>query len=141
VNERRKRTRLMSQINVVPYIDVMLVLLVIFMVTAPLINTSMVDLPSVSRSNQPTANPLEVLIRKDGSIELIDRERGGEKKRVVNRDALVGQVKAMIARNKDQPVVIAADQDVQYKVVVEVMDVLQSNGVVKVGLLTKPRSG
>ena len=140
MNERRKRTRLMSQINVVPYIDVMLVLLVIFMVTAPLINTSMVDLPSVSRSNQPPANPLEVLIRQDGSILLRDRERGGAEKRV-SRDALVREVKAMIARNKDQPVVIAADQDVQYKVVVEVMDVLQSNGVVKVGLLTKPRSG
>ena len=140
MNERRKRTRLMSQINVVPYIDVMLVLLVIFMVTAPLINTSMVDLPSVSRSNQPPANPLEVLIRQDGSILLRDRERGGVEKRV-NRDTLVREVKAMIARNKDQPVVIAADQDVQYKVVVEVMDVLQSNGVVKVGLLTKPRSG
>ena len=140
MNERRKRTRLMNQINVVPYIDVMLVLLVIFMVTAPLINTSMVDLPSVSRSNQPPANPLEVLIRQDGSILLRDRERGGVEKRV-NRDTLVREVKAMIARNKDQPVVIAADQDVQYKVVVEVMDVLQSNGVVKVGLLTKPRSG
>ena len=140
MNDRRKRTRLMSQINVVPYIDVMLVLLVIFMVTAPLINTSMVDLPSVSRSNQPPANPLEVLIRKDGSITLVDRERGGEK-RSVSRDTLVREVKAMVARNKDQPVVIAADQDVQYKVVVEVMDVLQSNGVVKVGLLTKPRSG
>ncbi len=140
MNDRRKRTRLMSQINVVPYIDVMLVLLVIFMVTAPLINTSMVELPSVSRSNQPPANPLEVLIHQDGSILLRDRERGGLEKKV-NRDTLVREVKAMIARNKDQPVVIAADQDVQYKVVVEVMDVLQSNGVAKVGLLTKPRSG
>jgi biopolymer transport protein TolR len=138
--DRRKRTRLMNQINVVPYIDVMLVLLVIFMVTAPLINTSMVDLPSVSRSNQPPVNPLEVLIRQDGTILLRDRERGGEQRRV-NRDTLVREVKAMIARNKEQPVVIAADQEVQYKVVIEVMDVLQSNGVVKVGLLTKPRSG
>ena len=67
MSERRKQTRLMSQINVVPYIDVMLVLLVIFMVTAPMINTSIVDLPSVSRSNQPPANPLEVMIRQDGS--------------------------------------------------------------------------
>jgi biopolymer transport protein TolR len=140
VSERRKQTRLMSQINVVPYIDVMLVLLVIFMVTAPMINTSMVDLPSVSRSNQPPANPLEVLIRQDGTILLRDRERGGEERRV-NRETLVKEVKAMIARNREQPVVIAADQDVQYKVVVEVMDVLQSNGVAKVGLLTKPRSG
>jgi biopolymer transport protein TolR len=94
----------------------------------------------VSRSNQPPANPLELLIRQDGSIVLRDRERGGVEKRVT-RDTLVREVKAMIARNKDQPVVIAADQDVQYKVVVEVMDVLQTNGVAKVGLLTKPRSG
>ncbi|NJN40365.1 MAG: hypothetical protein HC807_05275, partial [Gammaproteobacteria bacterium] len=71
---RRKRRALKAEINVVPYIDVMLVLLVIFMVTAPLINTSMVDLPSVSRSNQPPANPLEVMIRQDGTILLRDRE-------------------------------------------------------------------
>ena len=136
-----RQRKLMNQINVVPYIDVMLVLLVIFMVTAPLINTSMVELPSVGRSNQPPANPLEVLIRQDGSILLRDRERGGVERRVPNRESLVREVKAMIARNKDQPVVIAADQDVQYKVVIDVMDVLQTNGVAKVGLLTKPRSG
>jgi len=62
--ERRRKTRLMSQINVVPYIDVMLVLLVIFMITAPLINTSFIELPTVSRSNQPPAAPLELTIRK-----------------------------------------------------------------------------
>jgi len=130
----------MNQINVVPYIDVMLVLLVIFMVAAPLINISMVELPSVSRTNQPPVNPLEVVIYKNGTILLRDRERGGAEKRV-NRDTLVREVKALLARNARQPVVIAADQDVQYKVVVEIMDVLQSNGVAKVGLLTKPHSG
>ncbi len=130
----------MSQINVVPYIDVMLVLLVIFMVTAPLINTSFIDLPSVGRSNQPPASPLEVMIRKDGSILLRDRERGGAERRVT-KDELVSEVKQIVSRSREQPVVIAADQDVAYKVVVEVMDLLQSNGVAKVGLLTRPRSG
>jgi len=130
----------MSQINVVPYIDVMLVLLVIFMVTAPLINTSFIELPTVSRSNQPPAAPLEVIIHKDGAIVLRDRERGGAERKV-SSDELVKEVKQVLASGREQPVVIAADQDVAYKVVVEVMDLLQSNGVAKVGLLTRPRSG
>ena len=140
MSERRKSTRLMSQINVVPYIDVMLVLLVIFMVTAPLINTSFIELPTVSRSNQPPAQPLELTIRKDGSIFLRDRERGGAERRV-SKETLVQEIKSLQGKTKDQPVVIAADQDVAYKAVVEVMDLLQSNGVSKVGLLTRPRSG
>jgi biopolymer transport protein TolR len=138
--ERRKRTRLMNQINVVPYIDVMLVLLVIFMVTAPLITTSVIDLPTVSRSNQAPAAPLEVLVRRDGSLLLRDRDRGGAERKV-DRDTLVYEVKRLQQRNKSQPVVIAADQDVAYKHVIQVMDLLQSNGVTRVGLLTRPASG
>jgi biopolymer transport protein TolR len=135
--QRRRKTRLMNQINVVPYIDVMLVLLVIFMVTAPLVNTSVIELPSVSRSNQPPAAPLELVVRKDGRILLRDREGGG-KEQPVDRDTLVFEVKQRIDRNRDQPVVIAADRDVAYKHVVEVMDMLQSNGIPRVGLLTRP---
>ena len=137
--DRRRRTRLMNQINVVPYIDVMLVLLVIFMVTAPLITTSVIDLPSVGRSNQPPVAPIEVLIRKDGGMLLRDRERGGVERRV-DRDSLVHELKKML-KGADQPVVIAADQDVAYKHVVRVMDLLQSNGIARVGLLTRPASG
>jgi biopolymer transport protein TolR len=138
--DRRKRIRLMSQINVVPYIDVMLVLLVIFMVTAPLINTSMIDLPSVGRSRQPPAAPLEVVITKDKKLFLRDRDRGGALI-PLSREGLVKEVKSRQARNREQPVVIAADQDVVYKEVLEVMDLLQENGVAKVGLLAKPRGG
>jgi biopolymer transport protein TolR len=137
--ERRKRTRLMSQINVVPYIDVMLVLLVIFMVTAPLITTSVIDLPSVGRSQQSPVNPIEVTIRKDASMAVRDRERGGSW-RPVNYDSLVHEVRKLQAR-ADQPVVIAADQDVPYKLVVRVMDLLQSGGIARVGLLTRPGNG
>jgi len=140
MNERRRRTQLMSQINVVPYIDVMLVLLVIFMVTAPLITTSVIELPSVGRGNQPPAAPLEVLVRRDGTLLLRDRDRGGAERRV-DRDTLVFEVKRLQQRNRDQPVVIAADQDVAYKHVIQVMDLLQSNGVTRVGLLTRPLSG
>jgi biopolymer transport protein TolR len=139
VNDRRKRTRLMNQINVVPYIDVMLVLLVIFMVTAPLITTSVIELPSVGRSTQAPLAPIEVMIRKDGSMLLRDRERGGTERRV-DRDSLVHELKKLQSRG-DQPVVIAADQDVAYKHVVRIMDLLQSNGVARVGLLTRPGSG
>ncbi|HZR02731.1 MAG TPA: protein TolR [Burkholderiales bacterium] len=139
MSELRKKTRLMSQINVVPYIDVMLVLLVIFMVTAPLINTSLIELPSVSRTNQPPAAPLEVMIRKDGRILLRDRETGSAE-RPVDYDTLVYEVKKVLGRNRAQPVVISADRDVAYRHVVQVMDMLQSNGVARVGLLTRPLS-
>ena len=137
--DRRKRTRLMNQINVVPYIDVMLVLLVIFMVTAPLITTGVIELPSVGRSNQPPAAPIEITIRQDGSISLRDRERNGAERRV-DRDSLVHELKKLQV-NADQPVVIAADQDVPYKHVVRVMDLLRSNGIARVGLLTRTGSG
>lgn len=140
MSELRKKTRLMNQINVVPYIDVMLVLLVIFMVTAPLITTSVIELPSVSKSNQPPAAPLEVMIRKDGRMTLRDRESGGTE-RPVNLDSLLGEVKKSLARNREQPVVISADRDVPYKHVVQVMDLLQSHGIARVGLLTRPLSG
>src|SRR5687768_5187995 len=75
--ERRSGRRLMNQINVVPYIDVMLVLLVIFMVTVPLVNPGQVDLPSVAKSSQPAIAPMEVSIRADESIWLRDRSLQG----------------------------------------------------------------
>ena len=138
MSSRRKRRKLKAEINVVPYIDVMLVLLIIFMVTAPLINTSVIELPSVGRSTQVPVAPIEVTIRKDGSITLRDRERGGTERRV-DRDSLVHELKKLQSK-PDQPVVIAADQDVAYKHVVRIMDLLQSNGVARVGLLTRPGS-
>jgi len=79
---RRKGHRLMSQINVVPYIDVMLVLLVIFMVTAPLITTTVIDLPSISRSNAPPAVPIEVIINTKDNILVRDRERAPGERRI-----------------------------------------------------------
>ena len=135
MSERRRKTRMMNQINVVPYIDVMLVLLVIFMVTAPLINTSVVELPSVSRNTAPPVAPLELLVRKDGRISL--RDTTG-KERPVDRDTLVYEVKQRLEKGRDQAVVIAGDRDVAYRHVVEVMDLLQSNGIARVGLLTRP---
>jgi biopolymer transport protein TolR len=137
--ERRTKHRLMNQINVVPYIDVMLVLLVIFMVTAPLINPGQVELPQIGKTSNPPVQPMEVSIRTDQSLWLRDRARGSSERRV-NRNDLIQAIKEKQARSPDQAVVISADKDVRYESVLEVMDMLQQNQVRKVGLLAKPRT-
>ncbi|MEA3154173.1 MAG: biopolymer transport protein TolR [Betaproteobacteria bacterium] len=137
--ERRTKHRLMNQINVVPYIDVMLVLLVIFMVTAPLINPGQVELPQIGKTSNPPVQPMEVSIRTDQSLWLRDRARGSSERRVTRND-LIQAIKEKQARSPDQAVVISADKDVRYESVLEVMDMLQQNQVRKVGLLAKPRT-
>ena len=137
--EKRRGHRLMNQINVVPYIDVMLVLLVIFMITAPLINPGQIELPQVGKTADPPVAPLEVSIRTDRSLWLRDRSQpGGERK--VTRDELIQAIREKQKRRPGQAVVIAADKDVRYEAVLEVMDMLQRNQVNKVGLLAKPRT-
>ena len=130
----------MNQINVVPYIDVMLVLLIIFMVTAPLINPGQIELPSVRQALKPPVAPLEVEIRKDNSLYLRDREKSNATRKV-SQEELVEAVREQQERNPEQAVVISADKSVRYEEVLKVMDVLQSNQVKKVGLLAKPRAG
>lgn len=133
----RRPRKAMNQINVVPYIDVMLVLLVIFMVTAPFINPAQVELPSVGKSAAAPAAPLEVQVREDGSLLL--RDRGvGEEGEVVAGDGLSAAIRARQKLNPRQPVVISADRNVRYEAVMGVMDALQTLGVPRVGLLVKP---
>jgi biopolymer transport protein TolR len=127
----------MSEINVVPYIDVMLVLLIIFMVAAPLVNPGQIDLPSTGQSANPTVAPLEVRIKSDTSIVLIDRQRGG-KEEPVARGQLVNQVRTLQAERPNLAVVIAADKNLRYEEVVRVMDALQQSKIRRVGLLVKP---
>ena len=136
--ERRGRRRLMNEINVVPYIDVMLVLLVIFMVTAPLITPGQVELPQIDKASSPPVQPLEVSVRVDGSLWLRDRAKATADRRVT-RDELLEAIREKQAQNQDQAVVIAADREVRYAAVLDVMDMLQQNHVRKVGLLAKPR--
>ena len=135
---RRPGLRPMSQINVVPYIDVMLVLLVIFMITAPLMNPGQIDLPSVGKSLAPPIAPLEVIIRKDNSLALHDRGAGGREMEV-SRDELLAYIKDQHAHHADQPVVIYSDKNVRYEDVNNVMDLLQQQQVRKVGLLVRSR--
>ena len=130
----------MNEINVVPYIDVMLVLLVIFMVTAPLINPGQVELPQVGKTSNPPVQPMEVSIRTDGTLSLRDRASRSPTDRVVSRNELIREIKAKQERNPDQAVVISADKDARYAAVLEVMDMLQEQQVKKVGLLAKPRT-
>jgi len=132
----RKR-RLMNEINVVPYIDVMLVLLVIFMVTAPMIQPGSIDLPSVGKSSLPPVAPLEVIIKADSSLALRDRAKGSTEQAVTRAD-LAGRLKAAQAANPQQAVLIAGDRSVKYEVVLGVMDELQRQQVAKIGLLVQP---
>ena len=125
-----KKRRLMNQINVVPYIDVMLVLLVIFMVTAPMTNPGVVDLPKVGQSLKQQVTPIVISIRKDASTEI--------KGKKYKKDDLLAYVKESLDKNPEQSVVIAADKKVQYQEVITVMDLLKQNAINKVGLLLKP---
>lgn len=137
-SNRRPASRLMNEINVVPYIDVMLVLLVIFMVTAPLMNPGQIDLPRVSQSLAPPLAPLEVMIKKDHTLALRDHARGGLESGV-SREELIAILKSRQGQQADQAVVISADRNVRYEEVINVMDVLQQQHIQKVGLLTQAR--
>jgi biopolymer transport protein TolR len=128
----------MSQINVVPYIDVMLVLLVIFMITAPQMNPGQIDLPSVGKSLAPPVAPLEIIIKRDTSLALRDHRRGGIESRI-SHEELLKRLQSSMKKNPEQPVVISADRHVRYEEVIRVMDMLQQQHVRKIGLLTRTR--
>lgn len=127
----------MAQINVVPMIDVMLVLLVIFMVTAPFINPAQVELPSVGKTSQTPAQPLEVIIKESGEYLLKNRAVPGDE-RVVEKSALAVEIAALQRALPDQPVVIAADKNVRYEEVMDTMTVLQNAQITRIGLLARP---
>lgn len=133
----RHKRQLMNQINVVPYIDVMLVLLIIFMVTAPMIQPGSVDLPSVGKSAQPPVAPLEITVKADGTLTLRDRA-GNASEDELSKSELAQRVRAAQKKNPDQAVLIAGDRNVKYDAVLGVMDELQRQQVAKIGLLVQP---
>jgi biopolymer transport protein TolR len=126
-----------AQINVVPMIDVMLVLLVIFMVTAPFINPGQVDLPSVSKTAQTPSQPLEIIIKESGEYVLRNRAAGGTEQRI-SKSKLAAQIVALHRAHPDQPVVIAADKNVRYEEVMNTMSLLQNSQITRIGLLARP---
>ena len=135
---RRNRKRLVSEINVVPYIDVMLVLLVIFMVTAPMLNPGVVELPSVGKSSQIPIRPLELIIKAGGDFAYIDREKS-KATRVIGWSELLSVVTQKQDANPNQPILISADKSVRYERVMDMMDVLQKMNVERVGLMVTPK--
>ncbi|MDE2627436.1 MAG: ExbD/TolR family protein [Burkholderiales bacterium] len=128
------RRRTINEINMVPFIDVMLVLLIIFMVTAPLITTGVVDLPSVGKSRQRPEHVVEVVVGADEALRL--RVDGKDGQPVAMRD-VAARVNTLQAGNANMPVVISADRNVKYEAVVKLMDTLQRAGVLRVGLSVK----
>jgi len=135
----RKRAP-MHEINVVPYIDVMLVLLVIFMVTAPLVTPGVIDLPSVGKAGQPKIVPIEIIVREDTRLIVRERDATGAvvNEQPVSRAALVQIIKQRQAKNPDLAVLIAGDKNVRYEAVLNVMDDLRSQSIARVGLQVKP---
>jgi biopolymer transport protein TolR len=127
----------MNEINMVPFIDVMLVLLIIFMVTAPLITTGVVDLPSVGKSQQRVGTVIEVIVGTDEKLRIrVDQQEPQS----VALTQLAAQVRGKQGGNAEVPVVISADKSVRYESVVRVMDTLQRAGVKRVGLSVKQGS-
>lgn len=128
---RTRKRRLMNQINVVPYIDVTLVLLVIFMVTAPMTNPGVVDLPKVGQAlKQPKLPPVVLTVKLNKKIELDNTP--------MEYDQLLLAVRNTLNKSPERSVVIAADKNVKYDEVVKVMNLLKTNKIDKVGLLLAP---
>ena len=135
-NRRGRGRRLVNEINVVPYIDVMLVLLVIFMVTSPLLPPGVIDLPRTGKSNTRPEAYVEVQVRSGGELRLRTVNSGESQERRVTRTELPGALQ-QLRGNADLPVVISGDRAVKYETVVEVMDQLQRMNVSRVALMVK----
>ncbi len=129
--------RAMSDINVVPYIDVMLVLLIIFMVAAPLTSPGTIDLPSVAKSSQAKEDPISVIVNADKSISVKDIKAGNERRATMREVA--GIVQQMQGGDAQRPVVISGDRKVEYDTILQIMDGLQQQGIARVGLSVKPK--
>jgi len=130
VSSRGRGRRTINEINMVPFIDVMLVLLIIFMVTAPLITPSVIDLPSVGKAAKQPDQIVDIVIGKDEALELKLKDDS----RPVSLPELAKAVRQAQAGQTNSAVVISADRSVKYEVVVKVMDTLQRAGVQRVGL-------
>ena len=127
--------RMLADINVVPYVDVMLVLVVILMVAAPFVNPSIVNLPSVAKAGQQKGElPVRIIVRSDGRVSLIDATK---REQAVAPGELVNAVRQSQGGNPQTPVVIEGDRQARYEVVLKVMGELQKAGIERVGLLVE----
>lgn len=129
----------MHEINIVPYVDVMLVLLVIFMVTAPLVTPAVIDLPTVGKAGAPRVVPLEVFVKADEGVVVRSRDSAGAvvSERTVSRAELGGAIKQARGTNAELSVLVGGDKNARYEAVLQVMDELRKQGVQRVGLQVK----
>jgi len=130
VSSRGRGRRTINEINMVPFIDVMLVLLIIFMVTAPMITPSVIDLPSVGKAAKQPDQVIQIVVQKDGSLEMVKDKKTSK----INFDSLANSVQLAQTGQTSSAVVISADRNVKYEMVVKVMDTLQRAGIQRVGL-------
>ena len=129
-SSRGRGRRTINEINMVPFIDVMLVLLIIFMVTAPMITPSVVDLPSVGKAAKQPDQVIQIVVQKDDSLEMVS----DSKTQKINLESLANSVRVAQTGQVNSAVVISADRNVKYEMVVKVMDTLQRSGIQRVGL-------
>ena len=136
---RIRRRQLKADINVVPYIDVMLVLLIIFMVTAPLMNLGVdVDLPeSNAKSLEQDKDPMVVQVDHDGNYALV--VPGSDRPEAIGAEELETRVRGIVEQNAKQAIFVAGDGSANYQKVMDAMVLLQRAGVTKVGLMSSPQ--
>ena len=136
VSSRGRGRRTISEINMVPFIDVMLVLLIIFMVTAPMIAPGLVDLPTIGEAKEQPQQLIEVVITKEEKLELIvDHQTDGRTLMYPQADQLIDQIKVLLQKSPNTSVGIKADKTLKYEFVVEIFDKLKRAGIERVGLL------
>lgn len=131
---KHRSRRLNSHINIVPYIDVMLVLLVIFMATAPLISPGTIDLPQVNQASANSVAAIEVVVQENGHLQLIDHDPLHFLEQTSNLENIANLAHSRMLSGQARPVVISADKQVVYNEVLLVMDTLKSAGIQRVGL-------
>jgi biopolymer transport protein TolR len=129
-----RQRRLKNEINVVPYIDVMLVLLVIFMVATPMMTTGSVDLPAAGTAPQKPDKYVKVQIKEDGALSIFDVD--GHEKKVKGLKELKGELADLKEADDKMPILIAGAKEAQYQKVIEVLDEAKRAGFSKVGLET-----
>ncbi len=134
MGSRGRGRRTINEINMVPFIDVMLVLLIIFMVTAPMLTPGMIDVPSVGKGKNMPKVVAQVIVGQDGALQW----KTGDATRSINVRE-IGTAAREWQQNQppDTPVIISADKGVSYDAVVKAMDALQKAGVQRVGLSVK----
>jgi biopolymer transport protein TolR len=135
-----RQRQLKSEINVVPYIDVMLVLLIIFMVAAPLNNPGVINLPKAEKSAVPPSEYIQITLKADSAATIGvkgQKHDSSETQTVPDHSALLSKLRSLHADNADMPVMIAADKDIKYDDVVQVLSEAKKIGIGRVGLATK----